>query len=92
MLARTLAACAALFFVCAPFAHAQTAQHPLDPLSWQEYWTVLEVLADAGHLDEGTELSRVHLRGPDKSGVWKWTPGSSITRSAFAVVGGGQQS
>ena len=91
MLARTLAACAALFFVCAPFAHAQTAQHPLDPLSWQEYWTVLEVLADAGHLDEGTEFSRVQLREPDKSGVWNWTPGSSITRSAFAVVRQGPQ-
>jgi primary-amine oxidase len=86
MLARTLAVCAALSFVCGPTAHAQAPQHPLDPLGWQEYWTVLDVLAEAGHLDDATEFSRIQLLEPDKAGVWNWEPGSSIDRSAFAVV------
>ena len=86
MLARALAACAALFFMCAPLAHAQTPQHPLDPLGWQEYWTVLDVLAEAGHLDSETRFSRLQLHEPDKSLVWNWKSGNDIPRSAFAVV------
>ena len=31
--------------------YAQDSRHPLDPLNWQEYWTVLEVLREVGHLD-----------------------------------------
>ena len=40
---------------------AQTVEHPLDPLSFQEYWTVLETLKDAGRLDDGTRFSIVNL-------------------------------
>ena len=89
---RTLAACAVTLLFCAPLSSAQEPRHPLDPLGWQEHWTVLEVLADAGHLDAETEFSRVQLREPDKAGVWNWQPGDAISRTAFAVVRQGARS
>lgn len=46
---------------------AQKVQHPLDPLTWQEYWTVLEVLNQAGRVDTATRFSIVNLDNPDKS-------------------------
>ncbi len=86
MLARMVAACAALSFLCTPSARAQAPQHPLDPLGWEEYWAVLETLADTGHLDGDTRFSRLQLQEPDKSLVWNWSPGDAMPRSAFAVV------
>lgn len=65
---------------------AEGVQHPLDPLTWQEYWTVLEVLRDAKHLDGKTRFSMVNLVEPPKDVVWKWSPGDPIPRSAFALV------
>jgi primary-amine oxidase len=65
---------------------AQRVEHPLDPLSFQEYWTVLEVLRDAGRLDAETRFSIVNLREPDKELVWGWTKGKEFPRQAFAVV------
>ena len=65
---------------------AQEIQHPLDPLTWQEYWTVLEVLREAEHLDEDTRFSMVNLKEPSKDFVLQWSPGDPISRSAFALV------
>jgi primary-amine oxidase len=65
---------------------AQSVQHPLDPLTWQEYWTVLEVLRDAKHLDADTRFSMINLVEPAKDRVWQWTAGSPIPRTAFALV------
>lgn len=65
---------------------AQAPRHPLDPLDWSEYWTVLEVIRSAGHLDQETKFPFVTLREPAKDLVWQWTPGQPIPRSAFAVV------
>ncbi len=61
-------------------------QHPLDPLTWQEYWTVLETLRDAGHLDRDTRFSMINLEEPDKQVVWKWKAGQQMDRSAYATV------
>ena len=69
----------------------QAVQHPLDPLSWEEYWTTLEVLRDAGHLDHETRLSQLRLREPDKATVWRWQRGDAIARSSFAVVRQGSE-
>ena len=58
---------APLWFICCVVsvpAAAQKVEHPLDPLSFQEYWAVLEVLRDAGHLDAETRFSIVNLREP----------------------------
>ncbi len=65
---------------------AQKISHPLNPLSWQEYWTVLEVLESAGHLDSDTRFSMINLKGPDKKKVWNWEAETIIPRIAFATV------
>jgi primary-amine oxidase len=70
---------------------AQNIEHPLDPLSFQEYWTLLEVLRDSGHLDEETRFSIVNLKEPSKDFVWGWSKGNSIPREAFAIVRQGPQ-
>ncbi len=71
-------------------AEAQV-DHPMDPLSWQEYWTVLEVLESEGHLNDETRFSQVGLREPSKTTGWRWEPGGEVERAAFAVVKQGAQ-
>src|SRR5262245_23210298 len=75
-----------LVAVCPLGLVAQGVQHPLDPLTWQEYWTCLEALRDAKHLDADTRFSMINLVEPAKDGVWKWSPGNPISRSASALV------
>lgn len=76
-----------LLFLGSPLLlQARQAQHPLDPLTWQEYWTVLEVLREADHLDADTRFSMVNLQEPDKDLVRQWSPGNPIPRSAFALA------
>jgi primary-amine oxidase len=65
---------------------AQKVEHPLDPLSFQEYWTVLEVLQSAGHMNAETRFSIVNLHEPEKNVVWAWSKGRDFPREAFAVV------
>jgi primary-amine oxidase len=80
-----------LFAAIVPAA-AQNIQHPLDPLSFQEYWAVLEVLQEAGHVNAETRFSIVNLRQPDKTMVWSWSRGQDFPRHAFAVVRQGPDS
>jgi primary-amine oxidase len=65
--------------------HAQE-RHPLDPLTWQEHWTVLEVLRDAGRYTTDTGVALVSLHEPPKQAVWDWVPGRSLPRAAHAVL------
>jgi primary-amine oxidase len=74
------------FWLLATPVAAQKVEHPLDPLSFQEYWTVLETLRDAGRLDDETRFSIVSLREPAKTMVWSWTKGTAFSREAFALV------
>lgn len=71
---------------------AKNDGHPLDPMTWQEHWAVLEVLRDNGHLDGDTRFSMVHLHEEPKESVLAWKPGQSIGRHAFAVVRQGSRS
>src|SRR5437867_1829463 len=71
---------------------AQKVEHPLDPLNFQEYWMVLEVLRDAGHLNAETRFSIVNLREPAKDLVWSWSQGKDFPRQASAVVRQGPDS
>ena len=64
----------------------QYADHPLDPLTWQEHWILLETLNRDGKLDPATRFSMVNLQEPDKQTVWAWAPGNPTPRSAYAVV------
>ena len=77
--------CLVLGFACS-LALAQDAEHPLDALTFREYWPLLEVLRDAGHLDEDTVIPMVNLHEPPKEFVWSWTKGQSFPREAIAVV------
>ena len=65
---------------------AQQKTHPLDPLTWQEYWTVLEVLQSNKHLDESTRFSHINLIQPDKSLVWEWSASKNYSRVAYAIA------
>jgi primary-amine oxidase len=55
-------------------------------MTWQEHWTVLEVLRDSGHLDADTRFSMVNLKEESKKSVLKWKPGQASARHAFALV------
>jgi len=81
--------CLAFAYAANPLA-AQKIEHPLDSLTFQEYWTVLEVLRDAGHVNEETRFSIVNLHEPPKDLVWAWSPGRDYPREAFALVRQGE--
>jgi primary-amine oxidase len=82
---RILACWIALIFLAAPLA-AQSPQHPLDALTFDEFWTVLEVLQSAGHLNDETRFPVVSLKEPSKDFVWRWSRGNPFPREATAVV------
>ena len=84
--ARVSAAVCLLGCVWSVSLAAQTVEHPLDPLNFQEYWAVLETLKDAGRLDDATRFSIVTLHQPAKDLVWSWSSGKEFPRAAFAVV------
>ena len=90
-LMRVIAVLLLAFGISIPLA-AQKVEHPLDPLNYQEYWTVLEVLRAAGHLNEETRFSIVNLHQPPKDFVWSWSQGKDFPREAFAVVRQGADS
>lgn len=75
---------AALFLLPAP-GSAQV-RHPLDPLTWQEHWVLLEVLRNSGHYNDSTRLAQARLEEPAKEAVWAWRPGQPVPRAARAVV------
>jgi primary-amine oxidase len=66
----------------APASALADSRHPLDPLSWQEQWAVLEILLAAGKVDEDTTFNRIALKPPAKDGVWPFKPGMAISRQA----------
>jgi primary-amine oxidase len=75
-----------VFWLVAVPAAAQRVEHPLDPLTFQERWAVLEVLQAAGHVNAETRFSIVNLREPSKELVLNWSKGTSIPRQALAIV------
>lgn len=74
-----------LIFVCYSPLFSQNT-HPLDPMSWEEYWKVLETLRKAGHLNDSTRFSMINLIEPDKYKVWSWKEGQELPRQAYATV------
>ena len=67
-------------------AGASAAQHPLDSLTWDEHWTMLEVLQAAGHLEGGAGFALVQLVEPSKDAVWSWQSTDQIPRRARALI------
>ena len=65
---------------------AQEGDHPLDQLSYQEIWRVLEIIRDAGHMDRETRFSQLTLHEPPKRDVLAWNTDTPMPRKAYAVV------
>jgi primary-amine oxidase len=84
LLLRTLAPAVLCILLGAPAA-AQVS-HPLDPMTWQEHWTLVEVLREAGHYNDSTVVPLVALHEPVKSLVWGWRRGQPIPRAAHVVL------
>jgi primary-amine oxidase len=83
---RRAAAAFGTVFLAASAATGQAPRHPLDPLSFAEHWTVLEVLRDAGRYDDSTGVALVLLKEPPKAAVWAWRPGETLVREALVVL------
>ncbi len=75
---------ALLAMVATPTA-AQTAKHPLDGLTVEEYWAVYETLKGSGHVDSKSRYDVV-LREPPKEEVLAWKPGQPFRREVLVVV------
>jgi primary-amine oxidase len=60
--------------------------HPMDPLTFQEHWTVLDVLREADRYDADTGVSLVLLHEPDKERVLAWRPGEPVERAALVAL------
>ena len=86
---RVACVCVAVSFVVSPAALAQAALHPLDPLSRQEHFAVLEILQQAGKLNDATRFTRLEVKAPDKATIWAWKPGAPLSRSAEVVISQG---
>jgi primary-amine oxidase len=70
----------------APFSVAQSARHPLDDLTTDEYWAVDDVITASGHLDPDARFISILLHEPEKSAVLAWKPGTPFTREADIVL------
>lgn len=79
----TLLAAAALVV---PVTGAAQTPHPLDPLTWEEHWTLLQVLQADGKFNDSTRIALVTLHEPPKADIWAWRPGTALPRMAQAVV------
>lgn len=75
----------ALLAASAP-AQSRAPQHPLEALTFQEYWTVRDVLRDNGKIDEDTLIPGVLLHEPPKDRVLAWKPGDPMFRVADAIL------
>src|SRR5258708_14906524 len=67
-------------------AQNQPAQHPLDALKTQEYWTVYDVLRDSGKIDADTITTSVLLHEPPKDKVLAWKIGDPLFREAEVIL------
>ena len=74
-----------LAMVATPTA-AQTAKHPLDGLTAQEYWAVYETMKASGHVDSKSRFPIMSLREPPKEEVLAWKAGQPFRREALVVV------
>ncbi len=62
------------------------AQHPLEPLTAEEFRRTAALLRRAGHVDDGFRFTSIELKEPPKADVKAWRPGNPVQRTSFAVV------
>jgi len=65
---------------------AETSNHPMDPLSAQEYSTVIKILKEGNYVFEDSRYPLITLEEPTKADVVKWKPGNRLPRKAFVIV------
>jgi len=76
---------------CAGLGHAEEPRHPLDALTYGEYWSVLDVMKASGKLNAESRFAGINLHEPPKAEVLSWNPGSPFRREALAIVKQGRQ-
>ena len=62
------------------------AQHPLEPLSADEFRQTAAILRREGHVGDSFRFASIELKEPPKAEVKAWRPGDAVPRTAFAVV------
>ena len=62
------------------------AQHPLEPLSADEFRRTTEILHREGHVTETFRFASIELMEPGKQEVLAWRAGDALPRHSFAVV------
>lgn len=62
------------------------AQHPLEPLTAEEFRQTAALLRRAGHVNDGFRFTSIELKEPLKADVKAWRPGHPVRRTSFAVV------
>ena len=62
------------------------AQHPLEPLSADEFRQTAEILRREGHINDSFRFASVELKEPPKEAVKAWRAGDTVPRTSFAVV------
>ena len=58
----------------------------LDGLTPPEYWTIYQVVRDAGHIQEKTIIISLLMNEPPKAEVLAWKPGEPMPRTATMVL------
>jgi len=79
------------FILFAAAVHAETALHPLDALTSQEYWSVFETMKASGKLDAASRYAGINLHEPPKAEMLRWKPGEPFRREALAIIKQGRQ-
>ncbi len=62
------------------------AQHPLEPLSADEFRQTAAVLRRDGGVTESYRFASIELKEPPKADVKAWRDGAAVPRTAFAVL------
>jgi primary-amine oxidase len=75
-----------LLIVTPSFALQPTVHHPLDALTYEEYWKAYNLLQSAGKLAEKTIFASELLHEPAKAEVMAWKPGKPMPRKVDVVL------
>ncbi len=62
------------------------AQHPLEPLSADEFSRTTEILRREGHVTDSFRFASIELLEPAKQEVLAWRAGDAVPRRSFAVM------
>ena len=62
------------------------AQHPLEPLSAEEFRSTAAILRRERGVTEAFRFASIELREPAKAEVKAWRPGDPVPRTSFATL------